>query len=226
VAPDTRHLALLFVQQCSIGVEASFPKTYDAAMQVPTGHRKLVKHYENLGHARELTFSCYQRMPLLTNDCWREMLSRSIDSAADRHNWRLTAFVFMPEHVHLLFFPLPTAAEISELLKAIKRPFSYRIKQLLIEHHSPLVERLTIRQRPGVTTFRFWQEGPGYDRNLETEAALLAAIDYIHLNPVRRQLCDKAIDWRWSSIRFYEDRLAPADPALPKLHLVPPDFFC
>jgi len=68
------------------------------------GHRKLVKHYEDLRHVRELTFSCFQRWPLLTNDTWQEMLSRSIDSAGQRHDWRLMAFVYMPEHVHCLWF--------------------------------------------------------------------------------------------------------------------------
>jgi putative transposase len=194
-------------------------------MKTNHGHRKLIKHIDDPRHVRELTFSCYQRRPLLTNDVWREMLSRSIDAAAERHGWRLTAFVFMPEHVHLLFFPLPGLSEIEHLLKAIKRPYSYRIKELLIEHKSPLLERLTIRQRPGVTTFRYWQEGPGYDRNLETEAAVLAAIDYIHLNPVRRGLCQRAVEWRWSSARYYADPTAPSDPAVPKLYPLPPVFF-
>jgi putative transposase len=194
-------------------------------MKLGHRYRKLVKHYEEAGHLRELTFTCYSRMPLLTNDVWREMLSRAIDAAADRHGWRLTAFVFMPEHVHLLFFPTQSASTIESLLKAIKRPYSFRIKQLLAKHRSPLLQRLTIRQRPGVMTFRFWQEGPGYDRNLETEAAVLAAIDYIHLNPVRRELCNQAIDWQWSSARFYINPSGPVDPALPKLHLLPAEYF-
>ena len=128
-------------------------------------------------------------MPLLTNDIWREMLSRSIDSARHGHNWRLTAFVFMPEHVHLLFFPVANPSPIDQLLRAIKRPYSFRIKQLLLEQESSLLDRLTIVQRPGVKTFRYWQEGPRYDRNLESNSAITAAIDYIHLNPVRRKLC-------------------------------------
>jgi len=80
------------------------------------------------------------------------MLSRSIDAAADNHGWRLTSFVFMPEHVHLLFYPLPSASGVDQLLKAIKRPYSYRIKQLLVSSRSPLLNRLTIDQRPGVKT--------------------------------------------------------------------------
>jgi hypothetical protein len=49
---------------------------------------------------------------------------------------------------------------------------------------------------------------------LESEAAVLAAIDYIHLNPVRRGLCERAIDWRWSSARYYADPTAPPDACL------------
>jgi putative transposase len=194
-----------------------------AAMQPPPGHRKLVKHYDDLRHARELTFSCFQRWPLLRCDTWREMLSRAIDSAGERHHWRLTAFVFMPEHVHLLWFPLPTASKIEHLLKAIKRPYSYRIKQLLIQAKSPLLDRLTIRQRPGVTTFRYWQEGPGYDRNLDNQESVLAAIHYLHENPIRRKLCQSILDWKWSSARWYAD--LTVDPTLPTLTSLPPHFF-
>ncbi len=53
------------------------------AWTLSQGIESLVKHYEEPGHVRELTFSCYLRMPLLTNDTWREMLSRSIERAAD-----------------------------------------------------------------------------------------------------------------------------------------------
>ena len=192
-------------------------------MQTRRGHRKLVKHYDDPSHVRELTFSCYRRMPLLTGDAWREMLSRAIDAAGQRRHWRLTAFVFMPEHVHLLWFPLPGASKIEHLLKAIKRPYSYRIKQILVQHHSPLLGRLTIRQRPRVTTFRYWQEGPGYDRNLDNEQSVRSAIQYIHENPVRRGLCRNILDWHWSSARWYSD--LTVDQSLPTLTPLPPHFF-
>jgi putative transposase len=151
------------------------------------------------------------------------MLSVAIDRAVAGHAYRLAAFVYMPEHVHLLVYPLGDASPISELLRAIKRPYSFRIKKLLEESHSPLLEKLTIRQRPGVTTFRYWQEGPGYDRNLTHAKAALAAIDYIHRNPVRRGLCTQAEDWRWSSARRYVDA-SYHDPELPMIHGLPAEF--
>ena len=46
-------------------------------------------------------------------------------------------------------------------------------------------------------------------------------IDYIHANPVRRNLVDRAEDWPWSSVRWYAGiRPAPIemDRTLPALH--------
>lgn len=31
-------------------------------------HRKTIKQFHEPGHLHELTFSCYRRLPLLTND--------------------------------------------------------------------------------------------------------------------------------------------------------------
>ena len=164
-------------------------------------------------------------MPLLTSDDWRGKLSESIDRAVDRHLYRLAAFVYMPEHVHLVVYRTDGTSGIQDLLRAIKRPYSYRIKQLLIEAGNPLLEKLTIRQRPGVQTFRYWQEGPGYDRNLTEPKTVLSSIDYLHLNPVRRGLCDSAVDWRWSSAKHYAEERLPEDPLLPTVHGLPPEFY-
>jgi putative transposase len=94
----------------------------------------------------------------------------------------------------------------------------------LEQTNSLLLRRLTVRQRPGVETFRFWQEGPGYDRNLDRVDTVLAAIDYIHRNPERRGLVDRAIDWQWSSARWYEGLPYDSNLQLPKLQRLPAEF--
>ncbi|MFI5457915.1 MAG: hypothetical protein ACHRXM_20950 [Isosphaerales bacterium] len=82
--------------------------------------------------------------------------------------------------------------------------------------------RLTVRERPGKWCFRFWQEGPGFDRNFFSSEAITASLDYIHNNPVNRRLCPRAVDWRWSSARFYlVDRPAQSEPELPFVHGLP-----
>lgn len=189
-------------------------------------HRKQVRHYHEPGDFHELTFSCYRRMPLLANNRWRGYLSESIAEATAQEGFRLAGFVYMPEHVHLLVYPVTPKPRIDRLLAMIKRPCSVRIKEELLSRSSPLREKLTIRERPNRVVFRFWQEGPGYDRNLTTPKAVLASLDYLHLNPVRRGLCPRSELWRWSSARFYRHDGKPVDdPLLPPIAGLPPEWF-
>jgi putative transposase len=123
----------------------------------------------------------------------------------------------MPEHVHLLVFPEQADSRVESLLYAIKRPFSFRVKQQLLSLNDPLLAHLTIRERPGKETFRFWQEGGGYDRNITSVDAIHVAADYIHLNPVRRDLCSSAEQWKWSSLKTHQG--LAQDPDLPVVKL-------
>ena len=137
---------------------------------------------------------------------------------------RLAAFVFMPEHVHLLVVPIGSEPAIGLYLARIKQPFSKWIKQRLVDVKSSLINRLAVIERPGKTCFRFWQEGPGYDRNLTTPAVIEAAIDYIQMNPVRRGFVKRAVDWKWSSASWYLlDTARQQIPGLPFIHGVPAD---
>ncbi len=183
----------------------------------PRTYRKLVRHFDAPGQAHELTFSCYQRLPLLDDDHRRTLLSRSIDAAIVRHGFELVAFVYMPEHIHLTVWPLGNGT-VSALLFAIKSPFSHRIKRELETAKSPMLEPLTIRERPGKSSFRFWQEGPGYDRNIHNGKTLRQAIEHVHDNPVRRGLTDSAGDYRWSSWKYYFEPNRWNDPDLPTVH--------
>lgn len=94
-------------------------------------HRKPVKYYHEPGDLYELTFSCYRRMPLLSNDRWRKWLAESLGEAAEAYAFDLIAFVLMPEHVHWLVRQIrqETAADdISLFLAAGKRPVSQNVK--------------------------------------------------------------------------------------------------
>jgi len=72
-------------------------------------HRKRGRHFHEVGHLHELTFSCSRRLPLLTNDVWREKLARCVEAADEEWAMELVGFVFMPEHVHLLVYPTALA---------------------------------------------------------------------------------------------------------------------
>ena len=183
-------------------------------------HRKRVQHPVLPGIARELTFSCYRKFPLLADDEHKRLLSAAIDTAIERNGFELVAFVFMPDHVHLIVFPTDGDASVSDLLYSIKKPHSARVRKSMEERNDDWLGRLMIRERPGKTTFRFWQEGSGYDRQIDSSRILLSMIEYVHANPVRKGLCKTAGDWPWSSWHFYHACDTMPD-GLPKVHGMP-----
>lgn len=166
-------------------------------------HRKTLKRFHEPGDLHEFTFSCYHSKPFLTNDDWRTRLSECVDAAGNAESINLVAFVYMPNHVHLLVHPTTLTPNLGRYLARVKQPFSKQIKEILKANKAPLLKQLTVRERPSKYCFRFWQEGAGYDRNLNTPRAIRASIDYIHANPCRKNLCERAIEWPWSSARYY-----------------------
>jgi hypothetical protein len=95
-------------------------------------HRKMVRHFHEVGHLHELTFSCYCRTPLLTNDSWREKLARCLEAANEESAMNRVGYIFMPEHVHLLVYPTIPNPSSSRYLARIKQPFSKQIKEMQI----------------------------------------------------------------------------------------------
>jgi putative transposase len=170
-------------------------------------HRKTIRHFNEPGHIHFLTFSCYQQLPFFKSDRTRGWLVQAIVKAREKQRFDLIAYVIMPEHAHLLIQPLLPNYDMAAILKAIKQPVSRRAKRFLEEENSSWLRKLTVKSGSRVI-FRFWQPGPGYDRNIRDEKELLEKIQYIHNNPVKNGLAASPEDWIWSSAGWYLDRRA------------------
>lgn len=189
----------------------------DVAQILAAQRRKTVRHYDLAGDAHFLTFSCYQRLPLLGKDRTRAWLVAAIDKARARHNFDLWAWVIMPEHVHLLINPREADYSISAILSSIKRPVAEAAIAYLTAKRSPFLEKLTVQTRTRAYR-RFWQAGPGQDRNIDDPTTAHRVVEYIHNNPIKRGLVGRPEDWRWSSARDWsgsEDVLTRVDRTLP-----------
>jgi putative transposase len=161
------------------------------------------RSYHEPGHAHELTFSCYHGFKFLSADRTCQWLAEAIEGMRATLDVALWAYVFMPEHVHLVVYPRGPRYEISEILKRIKEPVGRRAIGFLKDPAPGWLDRVT--QRRGRRTERlFWQSGGGYDRNITEPRALNAMIASIHQNPVRRGLVARARDWHWSSAAWFE----------------------
>ena len=182
--------------------------------------RKKCRRINEPGHAHALTFSCFQRRPFLSKDRSRKWMTEAIAKACEKHTLHLCAYVIMPEHVHLLLWPTNSDYSISRILSTLKQSVSKRALLYVRDRAPEFLSQMEDRQPNGDVHHRFWQRGGGYDRNLTEPETIWTQIDYIHANPVRRGLCERSIDWAWSSAREYESpgsgMLAIERSSLPK----------
>lgn len=175
-----------------------------------------MRRREHVGTYRYLTWSCYKRMQLFKNPAIRDAFAAAIAVAREQHRFRLLSWVIMPEHVHIIIVPRPvlciragrTLIASRSTVKMIARDLKGSFGEDVIERWRILRAKVLdkIRTRQGV--LRFWQAGGGFDRNIRTEEELWRETCYVHDNPVRRGLVERAEDWRWSSARWYARRLA------------------
>jgi putative transposase len=168
-------------------------------------HRKICRRFDTPGEAHYVTFSCHQRKPLLRSPVLCQWLADAIEEARTTMEFDLWAFVFMPEHVHLVVMSRRQDYSISALISAIKRPVAYRAIGHLKQTEHPLLTELRDGSRRGADRYRLWLPGGGYDRNLQNAEAVHAAIEYAHHNPVRRGLTATAVEWLWSSARAWQE---------------------
>ncbi|MBU0982989.1 MAG: transposase [candidate division Zixibacteria bacterium] len=159
----------------------------------------IIKRFNNAGHAHELTFSCYHRRRHFENRLYCTYLCRAISESRARYDFDLLAYVFMFNHVHLLIYPRSDVHDISLMLKSIKQSVGRRvIRAARLAGEARLKQ---FRATTGSQSFRFWQVGGGYDRNIVERNTLRYVMRYIHNNPVRAGLVARPELWEWSSYR-------------------------
>jgi putative transposase len=115
----------------------------------------------------------------------------------------------MPEHVHLLICPLDREYSVSRILESIKLPVTRRAVAFVKKESPEFLRRMLDQQPNGSSSYRFWQRGGGFDRNISQSKTAWDEINYIHANPVRRNLCLRPDAWKWSSAGYLDGAHSP-----------------
>jgi putative transposase len=173
-------------------------------MKLPDGRvRKRREAWDRKGDAHELTFTCYDRIRMLSKERTREWMVQAIDRARKKLGFEVWAYVIMPDHAHVLVFPSNEECTVGRMLHAIKQPVAIRAIRWLRTNSPQHLAKLRHVLPDGEAQHRFWRVGGGYDRNMWSGDAIWNAVRYIHRNPVRAGLVEKAVDWKWSSAAWY-----------------------
>jgi len=150
--------------------------------------KRLVR-LQHTGHSHFVTFTCYRRARFLQAEPQCAAVLQALENMRRRYGLRVYGYVFMPEHVHLLFSE-PENGSLARALQSLKSA-------------SARMARRADAKVAGAAP-RFWQTRY-YDRYMRDFAEFSEKLRYIHRNPVRRGLCAAPEDWRWSSFRHYLD---------------------
>ncbi len=147
-----------------------------------------LRHFDDEGTARFVTFSCYRRLPFLNDKLAKQIVVEELSRVRDKHCFRLLAYVIMPEHVHLVLLP-PDGMKLGLVVRELKSVSARRFFQ----------------ERPFRTPGQkrvFWMRRC-YDHNCRTADSTVEKIRYCPNNPVVRGLVSDPGEWIWSSYKYY-----------------------
>jgi len=149
-----------------------------------------LRHYDNLGMVRFVTFSSYRRGKCLLMPGTPELVVRHAKAAGAKYSIRFFGYVIMPEHVHLVLLP-PDGMKLGLVIREIK---------------SKMAREYFATVAPDVIGRRiFWQKRC-YDHNCQSVDTVREKINYCHNNPVKRGLVRIPGEYAWSSYNWYKGK--------------------
>jgi putative transposase len=75
-----------------------------------------LRHYDHDGRARFVTFCTHRRLPLLSTNAFRKIITDCLGELRREYQFRLIAYVIMPEHVHPIIVPKEETA-LGEMIR-------------------------------------------------------------------------------------------------------------
>lgn len=113
----------------------------------------------------------------LQRDAVAELFINTLYEYRSQERFALHAFVVMPNHVHLILTP---AESLERAMQFIKGGFSFRVSRLLGSQSEVWARGFT-------------------DHRIRDESDYLIHRNYVHNNPVRRELVERAEQYKYSS---------------------------
>ncbi len=162
--------------------------------------RNPLRRYYGRGDVHFVTFSCHGRRPLLGTRRARDCFAGILDQVRARFGFRLIGYVVMPEHVHLLISE-PQKGNPSKALQVLKQKVSRELSQFRTESSSDRPS--IVFPHSSAQGLHFWQRR-FYDFNVWSAAKVREKLEYMHANPVKRNLVEHPKEWPWSSWSHYE----------------------
>ena len=116
-----------------------------------------------------LTFCTHERRPLFTNPEAVSLVGMQFLRAAGERQFEMTAYCFMPDHVHMLVHGLDDSSDCKGFIKSAKQYSGFHFKRCHLQ--------------------QLWQRY-GFERVMRDEGEVAFTVGYIVANPVRAGLVE------------------------------------
>jgi len=141
----------------------------------------------------------------------KEFLCLALDEARKSAGILLFAYVIMWDHMHLLTSRNSTTANVLRVLKGITA--RRVIDHLKEKGHLSSLAKLEHQEQKRNHRYSLWQT----EKNvlpIFSEGMFMEKMNYIHQNPVKEALSERAEDYRWSSARIWRGTSLENEPLL------------
>ena len=156
-----------------------------------------------------ITLVARNRLPVFKTDTIKNITCQALDEARNSGEFLIFAYVIMADHMHLLTNQPKTSADVLRYIKGItgRRVIDY----LKDKKYERSLAKLQHEEWKRKHSYSLWQKEKNVF-SVFSEAVFMQKVNYIHLNPVRAGLVERAIDYRWSSARIWQRRDLEDEP--------------
>lgn len=158
-----------------------------------------------------ITIVTKDRLPVFRSERMKRVLCQALDEARTSAELLLFAYVVMIDHLHLITNRRSTVSDALRILKGVtaRRLIDY----LKANDSASSLAKLQHQRRERNYRYSLWQ----VEKNVLpvfSERMFMQKVNYIHQNPVRSGLVERAVDYRWSSARIWQGCRSEDEPLL------------
>lgn len=147
-----------------------------------------------------ITLVTKDRLPVFRTDQIKTVVCEALDAARNSGGFLIFAYVIMLDHLHLITDEPKSSADVLRYVKGItaRRVIDYLKENNFKSSLMKLKHQVWKRKHE----FSLWQQEKNVF-SIFSESMLMQKVNYVHLNPVRAGLVERAIDYRYSSARIW-----------------------
>lgn len=154
-----------------------------------------------------VSFATVNWVDLFTREIYLSILAESITYCRKHKGMELYAYVFMPNHVHLLF--RSTQNDPSGLIRDFKGYTSRKLLKAIAENPGESRKYYLLKlfedagtKNSNVKKYQLWQQN-NQPIEVYSNWVVEQKVNYIHNNPVKGGFVTNPAEWKYSSARNY-----------------------